>query len=137
MPRGPHKVCHGAYLGLKLLGSATVLWEEEGACLPACLYWQHVLRRPCCFEKEEHLRITVADPWPINIYCAENHRLLMTVTTSERGKWSSLPFPCLCAYFKVRFLSLLCILADTLSVVCFELLEHSIKRLPSLAAHQF
>lgn len=116
MPWGLHKVCHGAYLGLKLLGNATVLWERRGwlpACLPACLYWQHVLRRPCCFEKEEHLRITVADPWPINIYCAENHRLLVTVIANERGKWSSLPFPCLCAYFKVRFLSLLCILADS------------------------
>lgn len=104
---------------------------QEG-WLPACLCWQHAL----LFGKEEHGGSRLQTLGRLIIIVLKI-RLPATVTTTERGKGSSLPFPCLCACFKLRFLSLLCILADTLSMVFLELLEHSVKQLPSLAAYQF
>lgn len=100
--------------------SEPFLFEVVGKCdgvtgkkrmVPVCL-WEHILRDRVVLERRNTCQL-VADPWPFHIYCVESHRLFMTATTRERGKWSILPFPSY-AQFKVRFLSLLCVLADRL-----------------------
>ena len=86
-------------------------WKEE---VVSCLPVGSISLVTVLFRGEEHL--IMVDPCPFNVYGKSDCLWQLPLVREEGFKenWTVLLFPSLCAWFKARFLSLLCILADRL-----------------------